>query len=104
MFETDLEYIYVTRDSFSDGMDAWDPNVGIKKFKGSQYFCSARSPNGDRKFGVGILAYYLKCKDLGLCRIIPRGTAWLVEVGTGVWERVDQNMALLSGETGRPVG
>jgi len=96
MFKTNLSHIYVTRDSFSRDMDVWDPNIGIKKFDGCCFFCSAKSPDGCMHYGNGNLAYDVSCADLGLTKFIPAGTAWLVDTCSGVWTRIDQTMYLLN--------
>ena len=96
VFKTNLKYIYVTRDSFSKDMDAWDPNVGIKKFDGCFYFCSANSTDGLSNNSDNNIGYHLSLKDLGLTKRIPAGSAWLVNTTSGVWERVDQDMYLLN--------
>ncbi len=100
MFITDLEYIYVTRASFSDVIQAWDTNIGIKKFKGCNYFASAkRKRTGDGHYYDGCIGKELTAKDVG--GAVPSGTAWLVHVSSGVWKRVDQGMVLWDPLTGR---
>ncbi len=103
MFTTDLEYIYVTRDSFCGSISAWDTNIGIKKFKGCCFFASAKYNPKARcnNYCVGNLSHSLTPEDVG--GDVPRGTAWLVHVSSGVWKRVDQDMALHSECTGRVI-
>lgn len=102
MFETDLKYIYVTKNSFKDYICAWDSSVGIKMFDGCHYFASAkRMKSGDGHYWDGNIGLGLTNADVG--GHVPRGTAWLVNTTSGVWERVDQDMMLWDPITGRPV-
>ena len=103
VFKTDLEYIYVTRDSYSNYMNIWDPNIGIKKFRGCCYFVSAKCLKSNMNYTEGRLDYCVGTDSLGLTEAIPAGSAWLVHVSSGVWERVDQDMALLN-SAGKVVG
>jgi len=104
IFKTDLKYIYVTRNSFSspNNLNIWDPNIGIKKFSGCQYFTSANHKwCNDGHFRDGCLKRAATKADVG--GSVPAGTAWLVEVGSGVWERVDEDMYLLDEHTGEVI-
>ena len=100
VFKTDLKYIYVTRNSFSspDYIDIWDPNIGIKKFSGCQYFASAKCNDGHFRDGCLKRAHMA---DVG--GSVPVGTAWLVNTISGVWERVDEDMYLLDEYTGEVI-
>jgi len=100
MFETDLKYIYVTRDSFCDTVDVWDPNIGIKKFKGCCFFASASMRTYiDHNYDKGRLAVYMSEKDIG--GHVPRGTAWLVNTTSGVW--IQQHLITHCPRTGKVV-
>ena len=103
MFKTDLKYIYVTRDSDNACVYVWDTNIGIKKFKGCVWFASAHSTKyggskGDFMSGCIGSGYNL---DVG--GDVPAGTAWLINTSSGLWTRVDQDMALLDPDTGERV-
>ena len=98
MFKTNLKYIYVTRNSFCrlDDINIWDTNVGIMKFDGCVWYGS-----GLDDAYVGCLKYAASRLDVG--GDVPRGTAWLVDTCSGVWVRVDEDMALLDEHTGEEI-
>jgi hypothetical protein len=110
--------VYITRDSDSDRIEIWNPNIGIAKFVGCVEFYSARAV-GIRcvlrdKQSIGRLG----CIDLvgrcncGTCKeervdlkelgfTPPAGTAWLYNATTGKRTRVDKEMALICPDTGK---
>ncbi len=107
IFETDLGYVYLTRNTYSDCIEVWDPNVGIRKEKGCIAYYSAAQFDAENKMSIhikGRLAelYLTQCQSV-FGGVPEKEEAWLVNIDTGTWKRVDQDMLLINGDTGEVI-
>ena len=115
MKDGNWKYVYLTRDLLFNFVKAWNPNIGIVKYKGCIYFGSARSlgKRGEigSKWRIGLIDSKWARSEGGAKAVeaqfgfIPDpGTAWLVNTVTLERKRIDQDMALIDPDTGKVVG
>ena len=115
MKDGNWKYVCLTRNSYSDVVNVWNPNIGIVKYKGCVYFSSARSLGKkgeiESRRHIGLIDYErVWCAGDAKAMIaqfgfVPApGTAWLVNTVTLKRKRIDQDMVLIDPDTGRVIG